>query len=71
MILKIASAQPACDYHKQNYRYQSKDRLNKKKSTSFASVLERTIKSKYADIKICGSSGNVAKQQPTIRDVHY
>ncbi|MDF2875864.1 MAG: hypothetical protein K0R22_2547 [Sporomusa sp.] len=51
MILKIVPAQPVCDYHKQNIRYQSKDVLNKKKSPSFASVLESTIKSKYADIK--------------------
>lgn len=51
MILKVASIQPVRDHHKQNFRNQSKDGLNKKKPTSFASVLEDTIKSKQANIK--------------------
>ncbi len=48
MILKVALVQPVYDYHKQDL-YKSKEGFNKKKSTSFASVLENTIKCQCAD----------------------
>lgn len=51
MILKVVAVQYICDYHKQNHRYKTKAGLNTKKSTSFASVLENTIKLKHVDIK--------------------
>ncbi|WP_371371409.1 hypothetical protein [Sporomusa aerivorans] len=55
MILKVISAQPVCNNYKQNFRYQSKEGLNKKSSTSFANVLESTIKAKCADLKLPGT----------------
>ena len=44
MILKVVLVQPVCDYYKQDFK-KSTDGLNKKKSTSFASILENAIKS--------------------------
>ena len=44
MILKVTLIQPTCDQNR-NDLPKSKDEINKKKSTSFASILENTIKS--------------------------
>lgn len=44
MILKVAFAQPVYDHHKHDL-HKPKDGLNKKKSASFANVLENIIKS--------------------------
>jgi len=44
MILKVAFAQPVYDSHKHDLQ-KSKDGLNKKESASFASILEKVIKS--------------------------
>ena len=43
MVSKIEFVQPVFDYRKQSYQ---KPSLKKKKSTSFASILETTIRSR-------------------------
>ena len=47
MILKVTLAQSVCDYDKR-FLQKTKDELSKKKSTSFASILQNAIKSKCA-----------------------
>lgn len=47
MIMKVGLVQPVYDYYKHEL-YKPKKELNKKKATSFASVLENTIRSQAA-----------------------
>lgn len=50
MILKVALVQPINAYHKQDL-YKPREGLNKKKSNSFADILENAIKSQVRDNK--------------------
>jgi hypothetical protein len=68
MVSKIEKiTQPVFDYRKHNLQ-KPKDGLKKKESTSFASVLENTIKSRSAAIKFA-SPGSKSAQTSVRRDI--
>ena len=51
MISKVETVQPVCNHLKHDLQ-KPKDGLKKKEATSFASVLEDTIKSRSTAIKL-------------------
>jgi hypothetical protein len=67
MVSKIEIAQPVFDYRKHNLQ-KPKAGLKKKESTSFASVLENTIKSRSTAIKFA-SPGSKPVQTSARRDI--